>query len=177
MFIVYGFKPRHKVLSRGTFLSPATGTYGPYELMEARRWGTVFWIPVIPMNRLGRYVRCATTGRTYYEEILQRAQMPFPQSQAPAAGEPPAWGVAARGPAPLWASPAGVPSDPLDRPTTTGRPFVQFTHGQAVSPRLTGLPKFGQTPSAVAASQPPSFGPPPANTPVLDSGNEPAIGR
>lgn len=70
MILVWGWRVRHKTLDSGTFFSPATGQDGPYSLVEARRWFTLFWIPLIPLKVLGTYVRCDVTEQLYDEAIL-----------------------------------------------------------------------------------------------------------
>lgn len=70
MIVVWGWRTRRKTLGEGTFFSPATGQDGPYRLVELRRWFTLFWIPVIPLKRIGTFVECIATKTLYDEKIL-----------------------------------------------------------------------------------------------------------
>jgi uncharacterized tellurite resistance protein B-like protein len=72
VILIWGFRVRLKTLGRGVFYSPATGRDGPYRLVEARRWFTLFWIPLIPLKRLGTFVQCDETKQTYDPSILDR---------------------------------------------------------------------------------------------------------
>lgn len=68
--LIWGWKSRMKTLGEGRFYSPAAGADAPYKLVEARRWFTLFFIPLIPLKVLGTYVECQVTGATYDPKIL-----------------------------------------------------------------------------------------------------------
>ncbi len=70
MLLIWGFKARMKTLSEGTFYSPALGGDAPYKLVEAKRWFTFFFIPMIPLKVLGTFVECQATKATYDPKIL-----------------------------------------------------------------------------------------------------------
>lgn len=84
-FIVWGWRSQTKRLSEGLFHCPREGGDRNYWLMEAKRWFTLFWIPVIPLRVLGEYVQCVSCGSTYdpairslpttveFEDTLSRA--------------------------------------------------------------------------------------------------------
>ncbi len=69
--LIWGWKTRTKTLSSGVFFSPKAGCDAPYELLEARRWFTIFFIPLIPLKVLGTFVRCGATGAEYDPKILE----------------------------------------------------------------------------------------------------------
>jgi tellurite resistance protein len=71
VILIWGWRVRRKTLSAGIFYSPAAGRDGPYRLIEARRWFTFFWIPLIPLKRLGTFVECQQTKATYDPAILE----------------------------------------------------------------------------------------------------------
>jgi hypothetical protein len=71
MFIVWGWRTRRKQIGGGTFFSPATGADGPYNLVEVRKWFTLFWIPLIPLKVLGTYVECTATKTLYETRVLE----------------------------------------------------------------------------------------------------------
>jgi tellurite resistance protein len=72
VLLIWGWRTRMKTLGTGTFFSPAAGADAPYRLVEARRWFTLFFIPVIPLKVLGTFVECQATKATYDQEILRR---------------------------------------------------------------------------------------------------------
>lgn len=70
-FLMWGFKVRSKMLGEGQFHCPHEGGDRAYRQMQARRWFTLFFIPVIPLKVLGEYVECTSCGRTYEVDVLQ----------------------------------------------------------------------------------------------------------
>jgi tellurite resistance protein len=69
--LIWGWRSRNKTLGEGTFFSPAAGRDAPYRLIEARRWFTLFFIPIIPLKVLGVFVECQITKTTYDPRILE----------------------------------------------------------------------------------------------------------
>jgi tellurite resistance protein len=70
--LIWGWRTRLKKLGDGIFYSPAAGRDCSYRLVEARRWFTLFFIPLIPLKVLGTYVECQVTKTMYDPRILQR---------------------------------------------------------------------------------------------------------
>jgi uncharacterized tellurite resistance protein B-like protein len=70
LFIIWGWRARTKELRTGTFHCPNEGGDRPFALMEARRWFTLFFLPVIPLAVLGEYVECSTCRATYDPRVL-----------------------------------------------------------------------------------------------------------
>ncbi len=68
--LIFGWKVRFKTKSEGEFFSPAGGRDAPYRLVEARRWFSLFFIPLIPLSVVGTYVECQLTKATYDPSIL-----------------------------------------------------------------------------------------------------------
>jgi tellurite resistance protein len=68
--LIFGWKVRRKTRDEGVFFSPAAGGDAPYRLIEARRWFSLFFIPLIPLAVIGTYVECQTTKATYDPAIL-----------------------------------------------------------------------------------------------------------
>ncbi len=55
----------------GEFNCPRCGwSRQPYQHKTVRRFFTLYFIPVIPLDKLGEYVRCMTCGGTYETSIL-----------------------------------------------------------------------------------------------------------
>lgn len=69
--LIWGWRSRRKTLSEGTFFSPAAGRDAPYRLVQARRWFTLFFIPIIPLKVLGTFVECQLTKSVYDPRILE----------------------------------------------------------------------------------------------------------
>jgi uncharacterized membrane protein YebE (DUF533 family) len=69
--LIWGWTARTKTLGEGVFYSPAAGQDAPYRLVEARRWFTFFFIPIIPLKVLGTFVECQVTQATYDPAILE----------------------------------------------------------------------------------------------------------
>ncbi|MDI2128068.1 zinc-ribbon domain-containing protein [Yinghuangia seranimata] len=70
--LIWGFKTLFKVLSEGVFHCPRCGVDRAYRLRLARRWFTLFFIPVFPYRTDGNHVECQTCKGTFYESVLQR---------------------------------------------------------------------------------------------------------
>ncbi|WP_341252159.1 hypothetical protein [Euzebya pacifica] len=78
--IVFGWRTRFAILWEGMFACPYERQHRQARLREARRWFTLFWIPVIPLARLGRAVECSGCGLSFKEQVLADAA-PAPQAQ------------------------------------------------------------------------------------------------
>ncbi len=76
MLLIMGMKARLKVLAEGLFTCPNEGGQRTYRHVSARRWFTLFWIPVIPLGRLGEHVECASCGAQYDTAVLQMPARP-----------------------------------------------------------------------------------------------------
>lgn len=72
MFILFGFKVRGKVLDTGTFACPREGGDRAYERRELRRWFTLFFVPLIPLNVVGEVVSCTSCGSDWDPAVLSR---------------------------------------------------------------------------------------------------------
>ena len=70
MILIWGLRVRAKQLATGTFCCPSCGVDRAYAHKQARRWFTVFFIPIIPLNTLGEYVQCLTCNGTYQRSVL-----------------------------------------------------------------------------------------------------------
>lgn len=68
--IIWGFRARNKRLDGGHFHCPNEGGDRDYDLMEARRWFTLFFIPLLPLKVLGQFVACRSCDATYDPKIL-----------------------------------------------------------------------------------------------------------
>lgn len=81
MLLIMGMKARLKVLAEGMFWCPNEGGQRHYRHVSARRWFTLFWIPVIPLGQLGESVECSSCGAQYDAAVLRQAASPQTYSQ------------------------------------------------------------------------------------------------
>lgn len=69
--LIFGWRSRAHTIGTGQFYCPREGGDRNYEHKEAKRWFTLFFIPLIPLNKLGDYVECTSCKSTYYTSVLQ----------------------------------------------------------------------------------------------------------
>lgn len=72
MFFIFGLTTRRKAVDTGRFRCPNEGATRPYRRLRARRWFTLFFIPLIPLDRQGEWVQCQGCGATYGADVLER---------------------------------------------------------------------------------------------------------
>ncbi|HSA51431.1 MAG TPA: zinc ribbon domain-containing protein [Yinghuangia sp.] len=70
--LIWGFKTLFKTLSEGVFFCPQCGGDRSYQLKLARRWFTLFFIPVFTYKQDGVHVECQVCKGTFAETALQR---------------------------------------------------------------------------------------------------------
>ena len=68
--IIFGTKGITSTPEKGEFNCPTCGQKRPYGLKRVRRFFTLYFIPVIPLDKLGEYVECDTCRDTYKTNIL-----------------------------------------------------------------------------------------------------------
>lgn len=73
MLLLFGITTRTKTLGAGTFYCRNEGGERIYLLLEARRWFTLFFIPLIPLKVLGKLVQCSSCGVRYDPAVLPHA--------------------------------------------------------------------------------------------------------
>ncbi|MBX3312783.1 MAG: zinc ribbon domain-containing protein [Actinobacteria bacterium] len=73
MLLIFGFKIRTKLLGTVAFFCPRCGGDRTAKRLVARRWFTLFFIPVIPLKEVGEVVECSTCGTTFAPTVLQHA--------------------------------------------------------------------------------------------------------
>lgn len=80
-FVLFGTRGITATKDTGDFHCPECGQERSYRTRAVRRFFTLFFIPVIPLDEIGRYVECETCEGTYRPEVLdfdpaaQRAQV------------------------------------------------------------------------------------------------------
>jgi hypothetical protein len=71
--IIWGFRIVYRMLSSGVFLCPEEGAERPYSLKSGQRFFTLFFIPLIPLKKIGNIVECQHCKSKYQESVLQLA--------------------------------------------------------------------------------------------------------
>lgn len=72
MFFIVGMKSRRKTIESGRFRCPNEGADRPFLHEQTRRWFTAFFVPLIPLDKQGEWVRCQSCGATYAPDVLGR---------------------------------------------------------------------------------------------------------
>ena len=70
MLIIWGWRGITRSGDTGVFYCPHCGDDRGYSEKRVRRWFTLFFIPVLPLNHLGDYVECAHCESTYDRAVL-----------------------------------------------------------------------------------------------------------
>ena len=84
MLVIFGFRVLYRTIGQGTFHCQRCGGDREYRHRAGRRWFTLFFIPVIPLNRAGEHVRCAVCGTRYHMEVLSLPTVAQMQAALPA---------------------------------------------------------------------------------------------
>ena len=59
--IVYGYRTRNKVLGQTDYACAKCQQTAVHTVVRSRRWMTVFWVPIFPINKKST-VRCNLCG-------------------------------------------------------------------------------------------------------------------
>lgn len=79
--IIFGWRALKKVLATGEFFCPKCGCDTPYRHLALRRWFTLFFLPVIPLDRLGTAVECTRCRTAFTEAVLGTPTMQIMEYQ------------------------------------------------------------------------------------------------
>ncbi|MCJ8315048.1 MAG: TerB family tellurite resistance protein [Saccharospirillaceae bacterium] len=69
--IIFGTRSLTTTPESGNFNCPSCNNVQPYGLKRVRRFFTLYFIPVIPLDKLGEYVECKSCKDTYKNDILK----------------------------------------------------------------------------------------------------------
>jgi tellurite resistance protein len=69
-FIIFGTRGVTSTKEQGQFHCPHCGPGSNYRLKSVRRFFTLYFIPLIPLDSLGQYVECAQCQGTYNDNVL-----------------------------------------------------------------------------------------------------------
>ena len=72
MLIIFGFRVFYRTIAQGTFHCRRCGGDREYRHRSGRRWFTLFFLPVIPLNSVGEHVQCSTCRTRYMTEVLSQ---------------------------------------------------------------------------------------------------------
>jgi zinc-ribbon family len=70
LLILFGLRVFYRSVGQGTFHCQRCGGDREYRHKVGRRWFTLFFIPVIPLNTVGEHVQCTVCGTRYRMEVL-----------------------------------------------------------------------------------------------------------
>jgi len=81
VLLLFGWTTRTKTLGTASFYCQNERGDHNYVLLEARRWFTLFFIPVIPLKVLGALVQCSSCGVQYDSGVLEQAAPPLASNE------------------------------------------------------------------------------------------------
>jgi len=70
MIIIWGFRVFYRTVGEGTFHCRKCGGDRQYRHRTGRRFFTLFFIPLIPLNKVGEHVQCTTCKSRYVMDVL-----------------------------------------------------------------------------------------------------------
>jgi len=70
LLIFFGLRVFYRTAGHGTFHCQRCGGDRGYRHKVGRRWFTLFFIPVIPVNKAGQHIQCAVCGTRYRMDVL-----------------------------------------------------------------------------------------------------------
>jgi hypothetical protein len=82
--IIWGVRVFYRTIDRGVFHCRQCGGDRPYLHCAGRRFFTVFFIPIIPLNKTGEHVQCATCKTRYVMDALSLPTAAQMQAALPA---------------------------------------------------------------------------------------------
>jgi hypothetical protein len=84
LLIIWGLRIVYRIIAEGVFFCRKCGGDRKYRRRTGRRFVTLFFIPVIPLNAAGEHVQCTTCKTRYVTEALQIATAAQMQAALPA---------------------------------------------------------------------------------------------
>lgn len=84
MLIIFGFRIFYRTVGQGVFHCRKCGGDRRYRHRSGRRYFTLFFIPVIPLNRTGDHVQCLTCKTRYVMDVLSLPTAAQMQAALPA---------------------------------------------------------------------------------------------
>ena len=84
MLLIWGLRVFFHTVSEGVFHCRNCGGDRRYRLRSGRRFFTLFFIPVIPLNKVGEHVQCQTCKTRYVADVLKLPTAAQMQAALPA---------------------------------------------------------------------------------------------
>ena len=84
MLIIFGLRVFYRTIAQGTFHCRRCGGDRPYRHRAGRRWFTLFFLPVIPLNAVGEHVQCTSCRTRYVTDVLGQPTTAQMQAALPA---------------------------------------------------------------------------------------------
>jgi hypothetical protein len=84
MLIILGLRVVFHTIAHGTFYCRKCGGDRRYRHQAGRKYITLFFIPVIPLNKVGGHVRCVTCKTRYVPDVLNAPTTSAMQEAIPA---------------------------------------------------------------------------------------------
>jgi hypothetical protein len=84
VLIILGLRVFYRTMAQGTFYCRRCGGDREYRHRAGRRWFTVFFLPIIPLNQVGEHVQCTTCRTRYVTDVLSQPTTAQMQAALPA---------------------------------------------------------------------------------------------
>ena len=68
--IFFGTKGLTLTGDSGDFFCPSCSTEQPYKRRKVRRFFTLYFIPIIPLDLLGEYIECQSCKNTFNDKVI-----------------------------------------------------------------------------------------------------------
>ena len=85
MLLIFGLSVYFRTVAQGMFHCPACGGDRKYRRRAGRRWISVFFLPVIPLNSLGEAVECRECKTRFNNSVLRLPTAAAMEEALPAA--------------------------------------------------------------------------------------------
>lgn len=72
MLLIFGFNIRFRTTAHLAFFCPRCGGDRDGLRRTARRWFTLFFVPLIPLNQVGEVVECTTCGTRFEPDVADQ---------------------------------------------------------------------------------------------------------
>jgi hypothetical protein len=84
LLLIWGLRVFYRTIGQGVFHCRRCGGDRHYRLRSGRRFFTLFFIPVIPLNKVGEHVQCLTCKTRYHTNALAAPTAEQMQAALPA---------------------------------------------------------------------------------------------
>jgi len=70
VLIICGIRVFFHIIGQGVFYCQRCGAERPYRRRSGRKFFTLFFVPVIPLNKVGQHVQCTTCRTRFHPGVL-----------------------------------------------------------------------------------------------------------